>query len=535
MTTKKGVSLALASIAIFTASFGFAAHAQEVGVTLPSVPTNVSAAAVPPSQVSISWSASTESSGVIEGYYVYRNGSQIATTNGTSLTDAGLLPGFYSYAVAAYDANGNVSAQSTPAGVTLIPDTTPPTTPTGVTVSGTTSTNSTYTQIPLTVSWNASTDNVGVAGYYVYRNRTKITTSTTAFTGTSITDTVTPGTYTYTVVAYDAAQNFSDQSAPGTITILVDNAPPSIPTNLSAQQVSATGVNLSWATSTDGIGVAGYQVYRNGIQIASAAGPSYADGGLSTGVTYTYAVAAYDAAGNISELSPTVQVNTQPLTGPSVPQIYSATALGTSTVDISWTPSSDILAITAYTIYRNGTQIASVTSTSYMDEALASGTYAYSVSATDVSGVVSAQSATATAIVPAFVSATAPSAAPSVIPPPSEGISPASAGVSGTTFSQTLYSGLRGTQVEDLQSFLASYGYLSSADTTGFFGTITLHAVEKFQCDKNIVCTGGAGWGTVGPKTRSVLNGLQGNSASALNAEIQTLQAELANLEKQIP
>ena len=167
-------------IAFGVAGFGFFARAQVVGPTLPSVPTAVTATVVPPSQISIAWTAATESSGTIEGYYVYRNGVQIAATADTSLVDPGLASGVYVYTVAAYDMSGNVSARSSPASVTLVIDTTPPSVPTGLTVSGTTSTNSVYVQAPITISWSASTDNVGIAGYYVYRNGIKITTSTTA-------------------------------------------------------------------------------------------------------------------------------------------------------------------------------------------------------------------------------------------------------------------------------------------------------------------------------------------------------------------
>jgi len=529
-------------IAFGVAGFGFFARAQVVGPTLPSVPTAVTATVVPPSQISIAWTAATESSGTIEGYYVYRNGVQIAATADTSLVDPGLASGVYVYTVAAYDMSGNVSARSSPASVTLVIDTTPPSVPTGLTVSGTTSTNSVYVQAPITISWSASTDNVGIAGYYVYRNGIKITTSTTAFTSTSITDAVVPGTYTYTVAAYDAAQNVSDRSVPLTVTVLVNNTPPSIPTNVSVQQVSATGVNVAWTASTDSIGIAGYQVYRNGVQVASAAGSPYADSGLSAGTNYLYAVAAYDAAGNFSQLSSAVQMRVQSISGPSVPDVYSATLLGTSTVRISWVSSWDVLPITGYFIYRNGTQIASVTSTNYLDGGLASGTYAYGVSATDVTGAVSALSAAVSVIVPAFQSGIAPLAATPVVVSSPSGTVSAPAGTNGSmSFTQNLYFGLRNAQVSALQSLLAGYGYLASAATTGFFGNLTLRAVEKFQCDQNIVCTGGAGWGTVGPKTRNILNNLQeGNSTptasstSALNAEIQALQAELANLEQQL-
>jgi hypothetical protein len=60
----------------------------------------------------------------------------------------------------------NVSAQSTTTGSTsACPDTTPPTTPTGLVQTGATPTS-------VSLAWNASTDNVGVAGYGVYLNGT---------------------------------------------------------------------------------------------------------------------------------------------------------------------------------------------------------------------------------------------------------------------------------------------------------------------------------------------------------------------------
>jgi peptidoglycan hydrolase-like protein with peptidoglycan-binding domain len=68
-----------------------------------------------------------------------------------------------------------------------------------------------------------------------------------------------------------------------------------------------------------------------------------------------------------------------------------------------------------------------------------------------------------------------------------------------------LYFGSRNSQVTTLQSILIADGYLSSA-VTGYFGNMTLKAVQKFQCDRNIVCTNDGGWGFVGTRTRAALN-----------------------------
>jgi hypothetical protein len=92
-----------------------------------------------------------------------------------------------------------------------------------------------------------------------------------------------------------------------------DTLPPSTPTNLTGTAVSSSQINLSWNPSSDNVGVTGYRVYRNGIQIGTAASPSYGDTGLSPAKTYRYSVAAYDAAGNASMVSRAVSVKTQPL------------------------------------------------------------------------------------------------------------------------------------------------------------------------------------------------------------------------------
>ncbi len=90
-------------------------------------------------------------------------------------------------------------------------DTTLPTVPQGVSANATSPTS-------VDVSWQASQDNVGVAGYDVYRNGTLVITlpgSATAWTDNSAQP---PTPYSYTVDAYDAAGNHSAQSQPGTTT-----------------------------------------------------------------------------------------------------------------------------------------------------------------------------------------------------------------------------------------------------------------------------------------------------------------------------
>src|SRR5512141_1156805 len=85
-------------------------------------------------------------------------------------------------------------------------DTAPPSVPTGVTAA-----KSSNQAFVINVNWSASTDNVGIAGYYVYRNGAMIG----ATSDTGLTDTLPiQGTYYYSVKAYDAAGNVSLMSSP---------------------------------------------------------------------------------------------------------------------------------------------------------------------------------------------------------------------------------------------------------------------------------------------------------------------------------
>jgi glucose/arabinose dehydrogenase len=95
-----------------------------------------------------------------------------------------------------------------------------------------------------------------------------------------------------------------------------DLAPPSVPTGLAAMAASSTAVDLTWTASTDDVGVAGYRIYRDGAQIGTSAATAYADAGLAPAETYTYAVAAYDAAGNASAQSATASATTRAAPGP---------------------------------------------------------------------------------------------------------------------------------------------------------------------------------------------------------------------------
>lgn len=113
-----------------------------------------------------------------------------------------------------------------------------------------------------------------------------------------------------------------------------DTQAPTAPGNLVATATGPTSVSLQWTASTDNVGVTGYQVSRDGTALGSALGTSYMDSATQPATTYTYAVRAMDAAGNISSAT-TVSVTT-PAAGLTL--LGSTRIVGTSKyADLSWT------------------------------------------------------------------------------------------------------------------------------------------------------------------------------------------------------
>ena len=201
--------------------------------------------------------------------------------------------------------NGGGTSTATSSQTAVVVDSSPPSRPTGLTATA-------IGPNEIDLSWTASTDDVGVAGYTIYRGGSVLTTVSAGTTTYSDT-TVSPSTpYSYTVDAYDAAQNHSTQSAAATATTPApaDTTPPSVPTGLVSTGATASQVDLSWHASTDNVGVAGYTVYRNGTVIANAGSTTFSDLAAAPNTKYTYTVDAFDAAGNHSAQSSSTTVTT---------------------------------------------------------------------------------------------------------------------------------------------------------------------------------------------------------------------------------
>ncbi len=364
----------------------------------PSVPTGLAASNVASTSVVITWAAATDTGGPgVGGYFVYRDGAEVATVSiGTSYTDSSLAPSTnYVYQVAAFDTATPpmVSALSASLGATTAAAAPVLTVPSGLTVS-----NVATGSVSLT--WNASSDinGTGVGGYYVYRNGVQIATVTSdSYTDSPLSAST---TYSYQIAAFDKASpaSVSALTAAISVTTLADTQAPTVPTGLASTSIATGSVSLSWNASTDlpnpgSTGVGGYYVYRNGTQIATVTSTNFTDSPLTALTSYSYQVAAFDKAtpANVSALSNALSVKTTADTqAPTVPNGLASSNLTGTSVKISWNASTDLpnpgaTGVAGYYVYRNGTQIAAVSSgASYVDSGLTVLTnYSYRVSAFD--------------------------------------------------------------------------------------------------------------------------------------------------------
>ena len=354
----------------------------------PTAPANVRASDVTDTTATISWNASTDNVGV-QGYKVLNGNEELADVTDTSVTLQELAPETaYTLTVVAYDAAGN---QSEPASVTFTTaeeaDTQSPSAPAEVSADDITDTTA-------MISWTASTDNKGVAGYRI-KNGEVILKDQVTDTQAQLTN-LNPGTeYVISVVAYDAAGNESD---PGTVSFTTlgetekpDTEKPSIPADVKAENITAAAADISWAASTDNIGVAGYKVMKQDTLLANVTeGTSYSLTGLNPQTAYTIDIIAYDAAGNESDPG-SVTFTTLELKdeeAPSIPDIVKADPVGQTTAWISWNPSTDNVGVAGYEVKNGGTVLADVTEGTGVEiKDLLRGTqYTISVTAYDAAG-----------------------------------------------------------------------------------------------------------------------------------------------------
>ena len=174
------------------------------------------------------------------------------------------------------------------------------------------------------LSWGAATDNVGVTGYQIWRCQgagctnfsqvAQVGTTTTGYSDLGLSGTT---SYSYEVGRFDAAGNIGSFSNTFTVTTpsSTDTQPPSAPGTLTASNLGASEIDLSWGAASDNVGVTGYRIDRCAgagctdlshlVQLTGTA-TTYKDvAALQPNTSYSYQVRAMDAAGNIGPVSNT--------------------------------------------------------------------------------------------------------------------------------------------------------------------------------------------------------------------------------------
>ena len=209
----------------------------------------------------------------------------------------------------------------------------------------------------------------------------------------------TPGTQKRIMVKGTNHIFFDVSNANFTITAAAtDTTAPTAPTSLTASGTTQTTTNLSWTASTDNVGVTGYDVYQGAtLKGSTTTATTFAVSGLSASTAYTFSVKAKDAAGNISASSNTVNVTTltpADTTAPSAPTSLTASGTTETSTNLSWTASTDNVAVAGYDVYQDSSLIGATTSatTFAVSGLIASTAYTFSVKAKDAAGNISTAS-----------------------------------------------------------------------------------------------------------------------------------------------
>jgi hypothetical protein len=268
-------------------------------------------------------------------------------------------------------------------------DITPPTAPTKLTATPISSSQ-------INVSWTGSTDNVGVTGYYVYRNSAQVgnVTAVLSFQDTGLN----PGTtYSYTVAAYDAAGNVSVKSTVAKGTTLGSGANPVVSVTAPANGATVSGTITLSANATDSAGITGVQFQIDSVNLGSqvtGSGPTYSTSWNTTTVangSHTVTAIATDSGNRMASSSVTVTVSNTVSSGLVISGV-SANSVTSSGATITWTtntPASSQVAYATSVPYSSMSPLNSTLVTSHsvtLSNLMASTTYHYQVLSEDSQG-----------------------------------------------------------------------------------------------------------------------------------------------------
>jgi len=261
----------------------------------PSKPTNLRHTAITGNSVTLEWTASSDNVAVT-GYHIFLNSDPFDTTNNTRYTVSGLTSATpYTFKVRALDAAGNF-ADSDPLPVKT-PDTSGPSKPTNLQAVALRGNHA-------ILEWNASSDNVAVTGYQIFRNNDPLDTiNNTMYLALGLTE-ATP--YIFKVRALDAEGNFADSDELPVTT--PDETAPSKPLNFRPTAITGNSITMEWDASSDNVAVAGYQIFLNlsSEPVATTNNTRYTFSGLTNASYYFPKVRALDAAGNFTDSDPQI-------------------------------------------------------------------------------------------------------------------------------------------------------------------------------------------------------------------------------------
>lgn len=323
----------------------------------PDAPTNVKASEITETSAKITWTASTDNIKVA-GYNIYVDDVQVNRdlVTGTEYTLTDLKAGStYKVVVEAVDTSNNT--QKSEAGTVKTVDTTSPSVPSEVTVGN-------ITHNSAEVTWQESTDNVGVTGYNIYLNNKLVNTSPVTELRCELTALEAETEYQVKVEALDEAGNTS-VSDPTSFTTKTapDNEAPTAPGGVAVSSITDNSAVVSWTASTDNVGVAGYNIYLNDNKINAlpVTELQFQLTGLAAETEYQVRIEAVDGAGNTSSSGSisfaTEALQTSDNEAPTVPSGVAVSGITESTAVVSWTESTDNVGVAGYNIYLNDNKV----------------------------------------------------------------------------------------------------------------------------------------------------------------------------------
>ena len=140
-----------------------------------------------------------------------------------------------------------------------------------------------------------------------------------------------------------------------TISVL-DPTAPGAPGSPTATATSATSISLTWTKASDNYAVDHYRILRDGVEVATPTGLSFADAGRSPMTTYAYQIIAVDGSGNQGPAA-AASAKTPPsgtdVTPPSAVKTLKA-SVGKTTTKLYWTAAYDDFGVAGYKVYRVG-------------------------------------------------------------------------------------------------------------------------------------------------------------------------------------